>query len=355
MQPLNGVQVGGTTNILNNQNTAPYDNTQNMGIANLLASLPLKNENGFNIFMQNDAPIKSGQKLTFDFSINKSGCSADFAATIAWYDPPATNGCTKCLVNDLDLLVENRSSSKKYYPNGLSRADTINNLERVLVKDTVLGHQYRVTVEASMLGPGYTKQNFALVVTGCFGDDVSSQDKTPEEPATTTTSGSLATTYSANRKQAGNMFSVQAKKDGVQVTSFAIHTLLTKTTKMHVYTLNTPGGYEPYMTKPSAWTRISPSSGIVVECKGFGAPTVIPTGSFAPVTIAKGQIQSFYVTFIDETEMLYKAVNNDYPTGSVFSSDDAISIYSGVGKGINFGATWRHRQMNGAVYYSITN
>lgn len=329
-----------------------------MGISNLLTSLPLKNENDFNIFIQNDAPIKSGQKLTFDFTINRSGCSADFAATIAWYDPPATNGCTKCLVNDLDLLVENLSSSKKHFPNGLSRPDTTNNLERVLVKDTVSGHKYRVSVEGSMLGPGYSNQNFALVVTGCFGEDVSPQDETPEEsqPTTTTTKSSyLATTYSANRKQAGNMFAIQAKTDGVQITSFAIHTLLTKTTKMHVYTLNTSGSYEAYMKNPSAWTRISPSEGIEVEAKGFGTPTIIPTGSFAPVAIPKGRIQSFYITFIDETEMLYKAVNNDYPTGSVFSSNDEIAIYSGVGKGLDFGATWRHRQMNGAVYYSITS
>jgi hypothetical protein len=84
------------------------------------------------------------------------------------------------------------------------------------------------------------------------------------------------------------------------------------------------------LTKPSAWTRISPSDGIEVEAKGFGTPTVIPKGSFAPVAITKGQMQSFYITFIDETEMLYKAVNQDYPTGSVFASDEAISLYSGV-------------------------
>lgn len=262
------------------------------------------------------------------------------------------------LVNDLDLLVENLQSSKKYYSNGLSRPDTVNNLERVRIDGTVSGQKYRVSVGAN-LGPGYSKQNFALVVTGCFGEDVTSQDQTSQPTTTTTTtttkSRNLATTYTANRKQAGNMFSIQSKADGVQIESFAIHTLLSKTVKLHVYKLNTSGSFESYMKKPSAWTRISPSNGIEVEGKGFGTPTVIPKGSFSPVAIPKGQIQSFYITFIDETEMLYKAVNSDYPTGSVFASDDAISIYSGVAKGLNFGATWRHRQMNGAVYYSITN
>jgi hypothetical protein len=352
-QPLQGVQVGGTTTVLSNQNTSPYDNTQNMGISNLLTSLPLKNENDFNMFVQNDAPIQNGQKLTFDFAINRSGCSSDFAATIAWYDPPASNGCTKCLVNDLNLLVENLNSGKKYYPNGLSRADTVNNLERVRVENPTNGHTYRVTVEA-MLGPGYSKQNFALVVTGCFGGNVSQTQTEEPSPTTTTTAHNLPTTYSANRKQAGNMFSIQAKVGGLKITSFAIHTTLSKTVKFHVYTLNTYGSFESYLTNSAAWTRISPSSGIEVEAKGFGTPTVIPIGSFKPVGIPKGRIQSFYITFIDETEMLYKSVNSDFPTGSVFSSDDAISIFSGVGKGLDFGATWRHRQMNGAVYYSIT-
>jgi hypothetical protein len=351
-QPVIGVQVGGTKTILNNQYTSPYDNTQNMGSANLLESLPLADENYFSMFVQ-DIPIQSGDTLTFDFTINNSGCASDFSATLAWYDPPASNGCTKCLVNDLDLLVKNTSSSKTYYPNGLSKSDTVNNIERVRVKNTANGDKFRVSVEANMLGPGYSKQNFALVVTGCFERSESSSTQ-----EMTTQSHELATTYAANRKQAGNMFSVKAKKDGVQVTSFAIHTLLEKTVMMHVYKLNTYGGIstgqDAFLTNPNAWSRISPSGGVEVEAKGFGMPTVIPIGSFKPVAIPNGELQSFYITFVDETEMLFKATDTDYPTGSEFSSDDAISIYSGVGKGLDFGANWQHRQMNGAVFYSIT-
>ena len=161
-QPLDGVQVGGTATVLSSQNTLPYDNTQGFGISNLLTSLPLKNENDFSIFVQNDVAVKSDHKLTFDFDINGSSCSSDFSATIAWYDPAASNGCTKCLVNDLDLLVENISSSTKYYPNGLSKPDTVNNLERVRVSNTISGHKYRVTVQASMIGPGYSSQNVSV-------------------------------------------------------------------------------------------------------------------------------------------------------------------------------------------------
>jgi hypothetical protein len=183
-QPLNGVQIGGTTTVINSQYTNPYDNSQNMGISNHLTSLPLKNENDFSIFIQNDAPVKSGQVLTFDFVINKSdGRSANFAATIAWYDPPATNGCTKCLSTIWIFWLK------------------------------TFNHQRSITQT------DYLDQ-IQLIISSVFES---------------------------------------------------------------------------------------------------------------------------------------MAVNSDYPTGSIFASDDAISLYSGVGKGLNFGATWRHRQMNGAVYYSITN
>lgn len=307
-----------------------------MGISNLLKSLPLANENDFNIFVQNDVPIQSGQRLTFDFVLDRSGCSSDFTATLSWYDPPASNGCTKCLVNDIDLLVENVQSQRKHYPNGLSQPDRINNMERIRVKSNALGRKYRVTVSANMLGPGYSEQNVSLVVTGCFGTDVLSKEQQAPETTTITQFRELATTYSSNRKQAGNMFAIQAKTDGIHITSFAIHTILSgETVKFHVYTLNTYGGItgeEAFLSDSSAWSRISPSNGIEVVAKGFGSPTVIPTGSFSPVAIAKGKVQSFYITFIDETEMLYKAVDNDFPTGSVYASDDAISIFSGVGK-----------------------
>lgn len=352
-QLLKGVQVGGTTTVIANQSTKPYDHTQNMGVANLLTSLPLPNENAFNIFVQNDI----AGSLSFDFDINQSGCRADFQATLAWYDPPAANGCTKCLVNDLDLLVENVQSSKMYYPNGASSADTLNNIERVRIANTASGEKFRVSVNPKQLGPGYTEQRFSLVVTGCFGQSRSVDINPPK--ASAQRSYELAMTYKADRKQAGNIFSIEAKTDGVEVNSFAIHTLLSGTkAKMHVYTLIKAGGIdgeEAFLSDPLSWTMISPTDGIEVDTKGFGSSTIIPVGSFDAVPIKKGEVQSFYITFVDETEMLYKATDDDYPTGASYISDDNIEIFTGVGKGLNFGVSWQSRQMNGAVFYSIAD
>ena len=110
------------------------------------------------------------------------------------------------------------------------------------------------------------------------------------------------------------------------------------------------------MPKPAtstAWTRLSPIGGIQVQAKGFGNPTIIPAGSFTPVSIPKGGIQSIYISLIEETEMLYKAVDETHPTGAVYASDSNVSIMTGVGKGISFGQNWQSRQMNGAVFYSV--
>ena len=216
---MKGVQLGGTNTILSDQ-TAPYDNTQNMGATNLLKSLPLLNENYFNIFVQNEITIVTGEEKTIDLKIDLIGCTSELSATLAWYDPPASNGCIKCLVNDLDLLVEDVASSKLYFPNGSKKADTFNNIERVRVEDTTSGSQYRITVKANMLGPGYTGQKYSLVVTGCFN----SVNEGVGVPAVSKLDYELATTYTANRKQAGNMFAIKAKVDGVKITSFSIHT-----------------------------------------------------------------------------------------------------------------------------------
>ncbi len=347
------MEIGGTNTLIIDQPVAPYDNNQNMGAANLLTSLPLSGSNSFSIFVQNDVTIGSGETKTYNFDVDKKDCSSDFSATLSWYDPPAANGCTKCLVNDLDLVVRNLDSSERFFSNGDSKRDSVNNLERIRISNTSTGDRYRVIVTSSILGPGYTEQNFSLVVIGCFksgvGDDtlppVSSEDH------------ELITTYSANRKQAGNMFAVKAKTDGVHVTSFAIHTQVSgRKVKLQVYTLNSSGGIngnEDFLNDSTQWSMITPLSGVEVDAMGFGSPTVIPAGSFAPVPIAKGVVQSFYITFVDEPEMLYKAVDNDFPTGSTYVEDDNIEITTGLGKGTNFGRNWQSRQMNGAVHYSV--
>ena len=358
-----GVQVGGTTTIINDQPVRRYDNTQNMGETDLSTSLPLEGLNSFNMFVQNEVALANGEEKVFYLSLDKAECSTDLTATLTWYDPPGANGCMRCIRNDLDLQVNDITSSRVYFPNDKPGPDSLNNIERVQLnkRRTTVGNRYKVSVKANMLGPGYSTQKFSLVITGCFTSVNENEAKEPEEAApavVTTQSFELATTYQANRKQAGNMFGAKAKTDGVSVKAFAIHTLVSgRKIKLHVYTRKQIGGLngdETFLGDPSAWTLVSPAAGIQVDAMGFGSPTIIPEGSFPPVPIAKGTTRSFYLAMVDEAEMLYKAVDSKYPTGATYTSDNNIEIMTGVGKAANFGMNWQSRQMNGAVFYSVS-
>lgn len=82
-------------------------------------------------------------------------------------DPPVAPFCLECLVNDLDLSVSRSGSSTRVYPNGLSRADRSNNVERIVIDDARVGETFTVHIEANDL---LEAQEYSLVVTGCFSD-----------------------------------------------------------------------------------------------------------------------------------------------------------------------------------------
>ena len=203
-QYTKGGQRGGTKKIIKTQPVRPYDNNQGMGEVNLLTTLPLSNENDFNLFVENDAKLVYGESKVYVLSISKAGCSSDLSATIAWYDPVGTNGCQKCLVNDIDLLVEKISPGKvKYYPNGRDARDDMNTIERVRITNASPGDRYKITVKARMLGPQFNEQAFSLAVTGCF-TRVDEEDQTLiTKQEVQEVKYELPITYSANKKQAG--------------------------------------------------------------------------------------------------------------------------------------------------------
>ena len=62
-----------------------------------------------------------------------NGCNSDLRVTLAWYDPPGSVGCTNCLMNDLDLYIEEVDGTETYFPNGLMRRDKKNTVERIRV------------------------------------------------------------------------------------------------------------------------------------------------------------------------------------------------------------------------------
>lgn len=54
------------------------------------------------------------------------------------------------LIHNLDLTVIAQSTGNVYYPNGLSEADDVNNVEKVTVSDTTELETYTIQVRHSL-------------------------------------------------------------------------------------------------------------------------------------------------------------------------------------------------------------
>lgn len=171
-QDLQGIQAS-TANDKVVESVEPYDNSQGMGLVNLVQSLPIQGHNRFKALMQNNQLITDGDKHSFFVKANLGGqCqSPTLSLTLAWYDKGAANGCAKCLLNDLDVWVQEltwngnvRKGSKKF-ANGLSTQDIRNNVERIRF-DMSRGKTYRITVRATNLAEDEIK--YSLFATGCF-------------------------------------------------------------------------------------------------------------------------------------------------------------------------------------------
>ncbi|KAL7536115.1 hypothetical protein ACHAXR_006924, partial [Thalassiosira sp. AJA248-18] len=168
-QPLRGgVQKVPSGEILKDEQLRPYDSNQGMGRVNLLNSVPLRGKNNFQMMAVNDKFIVNGETDVYNFFINKpsGGCDRALSVTLAWYDAPATIGCTSCLVNDLDLSVKFATGTK--YPNGRTSKDSKNTVERVQTA-TAHGEAVRILVDAKNFAT--FDQKYSLVVTGCFSDN----------------------------------------------------------------------------------------------------------------------------------------------------------------------------------------
>lgn len=286
--------------IKTDQPLSPYDNTQGFGAANLMLSLPLRNTNDFGIFVKDKMPLRLGQYHSFELSMDLNDCKSDFSVTLAWTDPPGTIGCTSCIVNDLDLLVEDVGSLVKRYPNGRTSPDRVNNVERVRIDNAHLtsGQKFRVKVTASHTQVDL--QRYSLVATGCF----SSPESQPEHHVSTHTAQQL--TYAtknyrlmSKRRASGLMFAVKASAHGVVINSFSITTHLTENSSIFVYKLNDIGLplNETELNDETAWQMISPPYGFKVNATGATRDlTVLPFDAFE-VPISKGSFQAFYITF----------------------------------------------------------
>eukprot|EP00804_Cyclotella_cryptica_P019230 CCRYP_006131-RA/>CCRYP_006131-RA protein AED:0.31 eAED:0.31 QI:0/0/0/1/1/1/2/0/326 len=111
-----------------------HDNNQGIGQLNLLNSLPLSEVNNVGLILINDRKIVNGAEHEYIINVDTSnGCTSDLRVTLAWYDAPGAVGCTHCVMNDLDLFIEDMHGSEMFYPNGLSYRNKKNTAERIRV------------------------------------------------------------------------------------------------------------------------------------------------------------------------------------------------------------------------------
>jgi len=153
----------------------PYDNAQGFGRVSLSDSLYVRGKTEVQLkFWDRETLYDGDAAKTFEVEIDKSGgCEASLSVTLTWMEPASSPGCTKCLLNDLDLsLVEAGREAVRFHPNGRSVKDHENNVERVVIDDVPDGSRFLIHVEAYNLND--ISQAFALVATGCFGGVTSS-------------------------------------------------------------------------------------------------------------------------------------------------------------------------------------
>uniref|UniRef100_A0A7S2JW00 subtilisin n=1 Tax=Leptocylindrus danicus TaxID=163516 RepID=A0A7S2JW00_9STRA len=148
---------------------AYYDEHQGFGRIQLSTSLPLDGTNDFALEANEKVSISQGDEDSYSYQIGECSSMDELSIMLVWTDPAGSSGCAKCLINDLDLTAELDGTT--YYPNGRNSADTLNNAERIRLPVTP-GDTVSVTVTGTNLAT--SSQEYALVVTGCFGGESSS-------------------------------------------------------------------------------------------------------------------------------------------------------------------------------------
>jgi hypothetical protein len=145
-------------------------NSQGFGRIELDKSLAFSSS-GFSLFLVGDykdqKKLSTGQVHTYKFDVTST--TRSLKLTLVYTDYPAATSASTALVNDLDLLVT-APGGQKYYPNGLTAKDTLNNIEQIEIKTSstpaLAAGSYTVTVTGTRVSNG--PQPYALVVTGAF-------------------------------------------------------------------------------------------------------------------------------------------------------------------------------------------
>jgi hypothetical protein len=146
---------------------------------------------------------------------------------------------------------------------------------------------------------------------------------------------------------AGNMFDVRAKVD-LSVNNFAVHSYSATTATVEIRKKKTPGSCQGISMKKDEWELIAT---VTFVTKAATIASVLPSGSFPPVFVKAGTLQSFYLTFQETTN--YNRYSGGTTLGAVYKQNNDIEILEGYAKGYNFGDDYFPRTWNGQVFYEI--
>jgi len=318
-----------------------YDNNQNMGVINLMKSLPLFRYNQINAMVVNSDEITRGATHRYDLDVRN--CPQDFnqlSATLVWYDPAPASNCQHCLVNNLDLSMKTPLGGMKH-PNGLTHPDRKNNAERIRF-DAAGAGKYQVIVNASNMAT--SSQRYSLVATGCFSFENQAVRKV------TRSDFFLDSLWSGGLKSSGSMFGIVAKQD-INVTSFEFHSTMKADDGfmfLDIYAIN--GTFIGNERSREKWSKVA--SNVMIAGSGRGEATRIPDGAMPKLLVKNGESKGIYITMKFREELRYTAV--DQAMGEVFSENTDLQILVGSGnayEGEGFGEVYPRRMFNGRVIY----
>jgi hypothetical protein len=109
------------------------------------------------LFVDNRQGITTGQQLVYTQGMETVAVGRKIHVTLVYTDAPGTASAQKALVNDLDLSVMD-PMGKIYYPNHLSEADHVNNVETIEFDAPVAG-AYKVIVKGTNVPVNFPSGN----------------------------------------------------------------------------------------------------------------------------------------------------------------------------------------------------
>ena len=158
---------------------------------------------------------------------------------------------------------------------------------------------------------------------------------------------SYTTEYNANNSQDGIMFDVIAKTN-ISITCFEGNLGNVLGDEMIISIYAKYGSCIGSENNPSDWNLLGTSDVIIVN--GLDVPTYIPIN--INFVILAGQKASFYITSTLTGNYPTNYTNGTNGLGSVFSSNNDLSVCEGFGKEYPFSTSYEPRQFNGTIYYN---